>query len=92
MPDDTLERIAAIVNQYDMLSWSKRPDYYDVCDAAHPYLHLTVLKADGTRVDYDISGYIAFEDDESDAFDDVSQILQGYAKANLIETYQMDRE
>ena len=73
--DDTLARIAALVNEFDMIPWAERPDYFEVCDAAHPYLYLTVITENDERIEYAISGYVDFSEDEDIVFQAVKDIV-----------------
>lgn len=86
--DNTLARIAGIINDNGMENWGDRPDYYEVCDAAHPYLHLYILTADDEWEDISISGYIEFTEEENDAYAAVLDLLfEHESEEYLIESY-----
>lgn len=87
--DDTLARIADIVNANGMQAWADREDAYFVCDAAHPYLTLEIMAADGERRDVSISGFIEMSSEESAAFRSVLDVLFENENAeHLLEQYQ----
>ena len=90
--DDSLVRIAAIVNENHMVSWSEREDVIFVCDAAYPSLCLVIAKDDGDIVNVAISGYIHLTDEETSAWKAVKNIVLEGRSGELIETYQVKAE
>lgn len=90
--EDSLIRIAAIVNEYNMVPWSEREDVIFVCDAAYPQLCLVIAKADGDVVNVAISSYIELTDEEMAAWRAVKNIILEGRSGELIETYQIEAE
>lgn len=90
--NDSLMRIAAIVNENHMVSLSEREDVIFVCDAAYPSLCLVIAKDDGDTVNVAISGYIDLTDEETAAWRAVKDIVLEGRSGELIETYQVEAE
>ena len=90
--DDSLIRIAEIVNEHHMIPWSEREDVLFVCDAAYPQLCLVIAQEDGDAVNVAISGYIDLTDEETAAWRAVKNIVLEGRSNELIETYQIEAE
>ena len=89
---DSLARIATIINENNMVTWSEREDVISVCDAAYPQLCLVIAKDDGSIVNTAISGYIDLTDEEAAAWKAVKEIILEGRTGELIETYQIEDE
>ena len=90
--EDSLIRIAEIVNANNMVPWSEREDVLFVCDAAYPQLCLVIAKDDGNIVNTAISAYIDLTDEETAAWKAVKGIILESRIGELIETYQIEAE
>ena len=90
--EDSLIRIAEIVNAHNMVPWSEREDVLFVCDAAYPQLCLVIAKDDGSTVNTAISAYIDLTDEETAAWKAVKGIILEGRTGELIETYQIEAE
>ena len=90
--DDTLTRIAAIVNENHMETWCERKDVIQVCDAAYPMLCLVIARDDGDVINAGISAYIDMTDAEYEAWRAVKTIVLEGRSGEPIETYQIEDE
>ena len=90
--ENSLIRIAEIVNANNMVRWSEREDVLFVCDAAYPQLCLVIAKDDGSTVNAAISAYIDMSDEETAAWRAVKGIILEGRTGELIETYQIEAE
>ena len=86
--DNSLARIAALVNEYHMETWYERENVIAVCDAAYPQLVLVIVQDNGDVVNESFSAYVDYTDDELEAWKTVKNIVLEAQSSEPFETYQ----